>query len=127
FLAWRPRIGKIHEGSAPAQRIFVSKRSKQQEIWPQHHSSLCEGQKFSTRTPAEPFRETPKSHIHNWVTRKTATGKQPYALTLADRGIMALAGLWETGTRRPASGFAASRSSPRSRTNCAPKSIIACR
>jgi putative SOS response-associated peptidase YedK len=27
--------------------------------------------------------------------RKTATGKQPYALALADRGIMALAGLWE--------------------------------
>jgi putative SOS response-associated peptidase YedK len=26
---------------------------------------------------------------------KTATGKQPYALALADRGIMALAGLWE--------------------------------
>ena len=27
--------------------------------------------------------------------RKTATGKQPYALALAGRGIMALAGLWE--------------------------------
>ena len=27
--------------------------------------------------------------------KKTATGKQPYALALADRGIMALAGLWE--------------------------------
>ena len=26
---------------------------------------------------------------------KTATGKQPYALALADRGIMALAGVWE--------------------------------
>jgi putative SOS response-associated peptidase YedK len=27
--------------------------------------------------------------------QKTATGKQPYAIALADRGIMALAGLWE--------------------------------
>jgi putative SOS response-associated peptidase YedK len=26
---------------------------------------------------------------------KTATGKQPYALALADRSIMALAGVWE--------------------------------
>jgi len=26
---------------------------------------------------------------------KTATGKQPYAIALANRGIMALAGLWE--------------------------------
>jgi putative SOS response-associated peptidase YedK len=27
---------------------------------------------------------------------KTATGKQPYAIALADRRLMALAGLWET-------------------------------
>jgi putative SOS response-associated peptidase YedK len=27
--------------------------------------------------------------------KKTATGKQPYAIALADRGLMALAGLWE--------------------------------
>ena len=27
--------------------------------------------------------------------KKTDTGKQPYAIALADRGIMALAGLWE--------------------------------
>jgi putative SOS response-associated peptidase YedK len=26
---------------------------------------------------------------------KTATGKQPYAIALADRRLMALAGLWE--------------------------------
>jgi putative SOS response-associated peptidase YedK len=26
---------------------------------------------------------------------KTAAGKQPYAIALADRGLMALAGLWE--------------------------------
>jgi SOS response associated peptidase (SRAP) len=28
--------------------------------------------------------------------KKTATGKQPYAIALADRQLMALAGLWET-------------------------------
>jgi hypothetical protein len=27
--------------------------------------------------------------------KKTATGKQPYAIALADRELMALAGLWE--------------------------------
>jgi putative SOS response-associated peptidase YedK len=28
--------------------------------------------------------------------KKTATGKQPYAIALVNRGLMALAGLWET-------------------------------
>ena len=27
--------------------------------------------------------------------KKTASGKQPYAIALKDRGLMALAGLWE--------------------------------
>jgi putative SOS response-associated peptidase YedK len=27
--------------------------------------------------------------------KKTPSGKQPYAIALADRGLMALAGLWE--------------------------------
>jgi putative SOS response-associated peptidase YedK len=35
----------------------------------------------------------PVDNFYEW--RKTATGKQPYALALADRGIMALAGVWE--------------------------------
>jgi putative SOS response-associated peptidase YedK len=35
----------------------------------------------------------PVDNFYEW--RKTATGKQPYALARADRGIMALAGLWE--------------------------------
>jgi putative SOS response-associated peptidase YedK len=35
----------------------------------------------------------PVDNFYEW--RKTATGKQPYALALADRGIMALADLWE--------------------------------
>jgi putative SOS response-associated peptidase YedK len=35
----------------------------------------------------------PVDNFYEW--RKTATGKQLYALALADRGIMALAGLWE--------------------------------
>jgi putative SOS response-associated peptidase YedK len=32
-------------------------------------------------------------NFYEW--KKTATGKQPYAVALADRGLMALAGLWE--------------------------------
>jgi putative SOS response-associated peptidase YedK len=35
----------------------------------------------------------PVDNLYKW--KKTATGKQPYALARADRGIMALAGVWE--------------------------------
>jgi putative SOS response-associated peptidase YedK len=35
----------------------------------------------------------PVDNFYEW--QKTPTGKQPYAIALADRGIMALAGLWE--------------------------------
>ena len=36
----------------------------------------------------------PLDNSYDW--KKTATGKQPYAIALADRSLMALAGLWET-------------------------------
>jgi putative SOS response-associated peptidase YedK len=35
----------------------------------------------------------PGRYFYEW--KKTSTGKQPYAIALADRGPMALAGLWE--------------------------------
>jgi putative SOS response-associated peptidase YedK len=35
----------------------------------------------------------PVDNFYEWA--KTETGKQPYAIALADRGVMALAGLWE--------------------------------
>jgi putative SOS response-associated peptidase YedK len=35
----------------------------------------------------------PADNFYEW--KKTATEKQPYAIALADRGIMALAGVWE--------------------------------
>jgi putative SOS response-associated peptidase YedK len=35
----------------------------------------------------------PVDSFYEW--KKTVTGKQPYAIALADRGIMALAGVWE--------------------------------
>jgi putative SOS response-associated peptidase YedK len=35
----------------------------------------------------------PVDSFYEW--KKTASGKQPYAFALADRGLMALAGLWE--------------------------------
>jgi putative SOS response-associated peptidase YedK len=41
----------------------------------------------------------PVDNFYEW--KKTATGKQPYAIALADRTLMALAGLWET-CRSPA-------------------------
>ena len=36
----------------------------------------------------------PVDNFYEWA--KTAAGKQPYAIALADRHLMALAGLWET-------------------------------
>ena len=36
----------------------------------------------------------PVDNFYEW--KKTATRKQPYAIALADRRLMALAGLWET-------------------------------
>jgi putative SOS response-associated peptidase YedK len=46
----------------------------------------------------EAFRQrrclVPVDNFYEW--KKTAAGKQPYAIALADRQIMALAGLWET-------------------------------
>src|SRR5919204_6358620 len=36
----------------------------------------------------------PVDNFYEW--KKTATGKQPYAIALADRRLMSLAGLWET-------------------------------
>jgi putative SOS response-associated peptidase YedK len=41
----------------------------------------------------------PVDNFYEWA--KTAAGKQPYAIALADRGLMALAGLWEN-CRSPA-------------------------
>jgi putative SOS response-associated peptidase YedK len=35
----------------------------------------------------------PVDNFYEWA--KAGTGKQPYAIALADRGLMALAGLWE--------------------------------
>jgi putative SOS response-associated peptidase YedK len=35
----------------------------------------------------------PVDKFFEW--KNTPTGKRPYAIALADRGIMALAGLWE--------------------------------
>jgi putative SOS response-associated peptidase YedK len=35
----------------------------------------------------------PVDNFYEWA--KSATGKQPYAIALADRGLMALAGVWE--------------------------------
>jgi putative SOS response-associated peptidase YedK len=36
----------------------------------------------------------PVDNFYEW--KNTAAGKQPYAIALSDRGLMALAGLWET-------------------------------
>ena len=43
----------------------------------------------------------PGDNFYEW--KKTAMGKQPYAIALADRGLMALAGLWgsRVGSHQP--------------------------
>jgi putative SOS response-associated peptidase YedK len=44
----------------------------------------------------------PVDNFYEWA--KTETGKQPYAIALADRGVMALAGPWENW-RSPDGGW----------------------
>src|SRR5262249_12182888 len=55
----------------------------------------------------------PVDNFYEW--KKTGTGKQPYAIALADRNLMALAGLWENW-RAPAGewvrSFAIIRTTP---------------
>jgi putative SOS response-associated peptidase YedK len=53
----------------------------------------------------------PVDSFYEW--KKTATRKQPYAIALADRGLMALPGSGRIGAREPANGCAASRLSRR--------------
>jgi SOS response associated peptidase (SRAP) len=60
----------------------------------------------------------PLDSFYEW--KKTAAGKQPYAIALKDRRLMRMAGYGKLGARRRARGSAASPSSPPSRTNCAP-------
>jgi putative SOS response-associated peptidase YedK len=68
----------------------------------------------------------PVDNFYEW--KKIATGKQPYAIALADQRLMALAGLWENW-RSPAGewGAAVSRSSQPGQTNCARSCTTGCR
>src|SRR3984893_7749840 len=68
----------------------------------------------------------PVDNFYEWA--KTTAGKQPYAIALADRGLMALAGLWESW-HSPAGecGSAALPSSQPHRMSFAPRSTIGCR
>jgi putative SOS response-associated peptidase YedK len=82
---WRDRWGYWHGGRCLPRVGFSNINAKAEGI---------EGK------PA--FREAfqrrrclvPVDNFYEW--KKTATGKQPYAIALADRRLMALAGLWET-------------------------------
>jgi putative SOS response-associated peptidase YedK len=57
---------------------------------------ICEGlSRVSWKLSCTVLRGGTASNGGSLLDRKTATGKQPYALALADRGTMALAGLWE--------------------------------
>jgi putative SOS response-associated peptidase YedK len=60
----------------------------------------------------------PVDNFYEW--QKTASGKQPYAIALADRGIMALAGLWENW-RSPAGEWVRSFAI----VTCAPNELCA--
>ena len=68
----------------------------------------------------------PVDSFYEW--KKTATGKQPYAIALADRRLMALAGLWENW-RSPAGEWMRSFAiiTTVRRTSCALNFTTACR
>jgi putative SOS response-associated peptidase YedK len=67
----------------------------------------------------------PVDSFYEW--KKIGTSKQPYAIALADRRLMALAGLWENWRSPRANGCVVSRSSPPRRTKSAPNFTTACR
>ena len=76
----------------------------------------------------EAFRQrrclVPLDNFYEW--KKTAAGKQPYAIALADRRLMAMAGLWETW-RSPAGERVRSFTIvTTSRTNCARSFTTGC-
>jgi putative SOS response-associated peptidase YedK len=54
-------------------------------------------------TSPRPFQRrrclVPVDGFYEW--KKTGTGQQPYAIALAERGLMALAGLWENWRSPP--------------------------
>jgi putative SOS response-associated peptidase YedK len=57
---------------------------------------ICEGlSRVSWKLSCTVLRGGAASNGGSLLDKKTETGKQPYAIALADRGIMALAGLWE--------------------------------
>jgi putative SOS response-associated peptidase YedK len=67
----------------------------------------------------------PVDNFYEW--KKTATGKQPYAIALADRGLMALAGLWENWRSSAGEWVRSFAVTPPRRTSCARNSTIGCR
>src|SRR5215471_18131925 len=66
----------------------------------------------------------PVDNFFEW--KKTGTGKQPYAIRSPIEASWRSRVYGRTGIRRPASGFAPSRSLPPRPTNCAPSFTIGC-
>ena len=57
---------------------------------------ICEGlSRVSWKLSCTVLRGGTASNGSSLLDKKTGTGKQPYAIALADRRLMALAGLWE--------------------------------
>jgi putative SOS response-associated peptidase YedK len=77
----------------------------------------------------EAFRQrrclVPVDNFYEWA--KTASGKQPYAIALADRKLMAGVTMGELALAGRRTRAQLRESSPRSRTNCAPRCITGCR
>jgi putative SOS response-associated peptidase YedK len=67
----------------------------------------------------------PVDNFYEW--KKTGTGKQPYAIALADQGLMALAGLcenWRSPAGERVRSFASVTTTPMS---CARNCTTGCR
>jgi putative SOS response-associated peptidase YedK len=67
----------------------------------------------------------PVDNFYEW--KKTATGKQPFAIALADRELMALAGLWENWRSPTGEWVGVSQSSLVRRTSYARSFTTGCR
>src|SRR5258707_11784007 len=102
------RISFSHQypTSMPPEKTLVQNNQQAQSKWRSRHFRPWDQQSKHCRAvhgaaaakyDQSPGLAGPCHHLDNFFEwKKTAAGKQPYAIALTDRRLMGMAGLWET-------------------------------
>jgi putative SOS response-associated peptidase YedK len=93
---WLVTPASSSPGASSARRTLRQSSSKSQKTSPQYRGQCPEGTKEILFREAFRQRRCLVSVDSFYEWQRTASGKQPYAIALADRTLMALAGLWES-------------------------------